>query len=374
MKKIVSLFLALVMCLALAPCAFAAETADKFTDVPADAWYKSELDYAVFNGYISGTSATTFSPEASVTRGQFVTLLGRLADCLNDLEWQANGIIRNRFTDVPADAYYALYVVWALGGRLVNGTSDTTFSPDASVTVEQMGTIVANYLNNKKLAVGYDDVTPAGVYKDAALISQYARDSMELMRKLDLLVVDGNGNVNPQKPVTRAECAVTIVRLAKFLGRGVVPIVTSKCATAEEAAKKVHDTLWASGVITDTMTQKEKAKVYYDWFIPACSYSISGRNIFNAYGALVEGKAACEGITKGYNLLLATEGIECSMITSDEANHAWTAATLDGVLYHIDATNGWPDIYGVSDSGYLDFCVSPEQAWEIINLMSGGAS
>ena len=72
-KKLLSLALALVMCLSLVSSALAAETvsaADKFTDVPNGAWYLDELEYAVHNGYISGTSASTFSPDAQVTRGQ----------------------------------------------------------------------------------------------------------------------------------------------------------------------------------------------------------------------------------------------------------------------------------------------------------------
>ncbi len=71
-KKMLSLALALVMCLSLMPSAFAAETvsaSDKFTDVPANAWYLDELNYAVYNGYINGTSDTTFSPDGNITRG-----------------------------------------------------------------------------------------------------------------------------------------------------------------------------------------------------------------------------------------------------------------------------------------------------------------
>ena len=66
MKKLISVFLTVVMALALVPGAFAAEAAsvDKFTDVPADAWYRDELAYALHNGYISGTSETTFAPDA----------------------------------------------------------------------------------------------------------------------------------------------------------------------------------------------------------------------------------------------------------------------------------------------------------------------
>jgi len=367
MKKLVSLLLTLMMVFAMVPSAFAVDTADKFTDVPSDAWYKSELDYAVFNGYISGTSDTTFSPDGNVTRGQFLTILGRLMGFgVSQEVFSVATNITNPFVDVSYDAYYAPYVIGAFNWGYVNGTSSTTFSPDASITVEQMGTILANYIN-KEIKVNTDLLVPADAYKDSALISQWARDSMEVMRQGDLLVVDTNGNVNPQKFVTRAECAVTIVRFAKHLSKGEVPVYIPKSATAEEAAARVHDALWAAGKINSTMTQKEKAAVYIEWLAFVCDYdySFTSRNQHNAYGALVDGLAVCDGYTKAYNLLLMTEGIECSI--AETADHAWTTAVLDGVLYHIDATNADQN-WGVD---YSVFCMTPEEAWEIMNAMQG---
>ncbi len=343
MKKVVSLILALVMCLALVPSAFAADTADKFTDVPSDAWYKSELDYAVFNGYISGTSNTTFSPDSNVTRGQFITIFGKsMGDRALAPDYiSADTIITNPFVDVSGDSYYGPYVIATYNKGIVKGTSSTTFSPDAPITVEQMGTILGNFITNW-LSIDETRLVPADVYKDAAAISQWAKDGMEVMRKCDLLVVDANGNVNPQKYATRAECAVAIVRLAKGIGRGITPVSFQKSDTAEVMAKKVHDALWAAGKIKSDMTQYQKAYFYYDWINNYCEYDSAGKNPnrHTAYGAFMDGLAVCDGGTYAYNLLLETEGIECSMEVSYSHEHAWTSASLDGVLYHIDAING----------------------------------
>lgn len=211
--------MAMVLMLALMPCASAAETADKFTDVPEDAWYKPELDYAVFNGYISGTSASTFSPDGDVTRGQFVTAFGRLPGPEN----AASFVIANRFTDVGNNAYYAPYVVWSAKLGVVQGTGSTTFSPDATITVEQMGTILANYISYvNEYGIELSDYVPSAEYKDASSISQWAMDNMEVARQYDLLTTGADGHVSPHKSVTRAECAVSIVRLAKALGYGVL--------------------------------------------------------------------------------------------------------------------------------------------------------
>ena len=356
MKKFVSLILSLVLVLSFVPTAFAAEytsASDKFTDVPADAWYLKELEYAVFNGYISGTSSSTFSPDSVVTRGQFVTIIGRMFNVRLPLLFSDS-----HFVDVADNAYYAEYVYGMAHYGYVNGTSSTTFSPDAPITVEQMGTILSNFINVKLGlgAVWVGEYTASAEYTDALSISQWAKDSMENIRQYGFLVTDADGNVNPQKSVTRAECTVSLVRLAKAAGKGLIPVVIPKSITAEEAATRVHDALWSAGKLTSMMTQKEKALVYIEWLAATCSYDydMTSPNRYNAYGALVGGKAVCAGYTKAYNLLLMTEGIECS--TAETPDHMWTVATLDGVLYHIDSTN-----YGHQYD--WDF-MTPEEAWK----------
>lgn len=354
-KRILSLALALMMCLSMMPSALAAEVgmpSDKFTDVPANAWYKSELDYAVLNGYINGTSDTTFSPNSTLTRGQFVTILGRMIDPV-EFSFVCSFCLEFKFTDVDWDAYYRPYVIWATAGDVANGTSDTTFSPNSSITVEQMGTMLANYIT-KRWSKDKPTQTFNVTYKDASSISSWAKDGMDFMRKLNLLVVDANGNVNPKKAVTRAECAVALTRFARQYGYGdFTKVVVAKSTTPEGVAKNVHDTLWASGMLVSSMTQTQKAKVYFDWLYANCEYDWDAYNYwfshngnpgpymdsFKATGALVKGKAVCEGITLGYNMLLATEGIQCSSATIP--SHMWSTAVLDGKTTHIDVTNKW---------------------------------
>lgn len=356
MKKFVSLILSLAVFLSLAPCAFAASGVGDFTDVPSGAWYAEDLAYALHNGYISGTSATTFSPEAPVTRGQFVTILGRMAGA-ERLSLTANYFIAQGYTfKAPDDSYkdvkfgspYWDYVEWAAKNGIMGGTNKDMFSPDAPITVEQMGTAIANLLNIDAIELG--KFKPSAAYADTSSISEWAVESMALMQKCGLLVVDSAGNVNPHKNVTRAECTVSVVRIARAYNLGTVPVVRQKSDTAEVAAKKIHEALWTAGVLNSNMTQKDKARVYFDWLKANCQYdfSFSKSRTHEAYGALVNGVAVCDGFTKGYNLLLETEGIECSYATTPD--HMWTVATLDNVVYHIDVTNGY-------------FCLTPEDMW-----------
>ena len=106
-----------------------------FNDVQAGSYYYDAVLWAVEKGITSGTSATTFSPDMTVTRGQTVTFLHR-----------ANGSPAisgdSPFTDVAADAYYAAAVQWAVAEGVTSGTSATTFAPDAACTRAQIVTFM----------------------------------------------------------------------------------------------------------------------------------------------------------------------------------------------------------------------------------------
>ena len=99
-----------------------------FVDVPADAYYYDAVDWAVSNGITNGTSDTTFSPNNACTRAQMVTFLWRSAGSP-----EPSGS-SNPFTDVAASAYYYDAVLWAVEQGITNGTTATTFSPNATVT------------------------------------------------------------------------------------------------------------------------------------------------------------------------------------------------------------------------------------------------
>lgn len=105
-----------------------------FTDVPADAYYADAVRWAVSKGITSGTSATTFAPDMTVTRAQTVTFLYRAAG--------TPAVSGGSFADVDANAYYADAVAWAVSEGITSGTSATTFSPDAACTRGQIVTFM----------------------------------------------------------------------------------------------------------------------------------------------------------------------------------------------------------------------------------------
>ena len=110
------------------------KTASSFADVPASAYYAKAVAWAVENGITNGMTETTFAPDATCTRGQSVTFLYRA------LKGTASG--STNFTDVASDAFYADAINWAVANNVTNGTSATTFSPNADYTRAEIVTFL----------------------------------------------------------------------------------------------------------------------------------------------------------------------------------------------------------------------------------------
>ena len=110
------------------------KTAVSFADVPAGSYYAKAVAWAIENGITNGMTATEFAPNATCTRGQSVTFLHRA------LKGTASGSVN--FTDVPANAFYADAVNWAVASDVTNGTSNTTFSPNADCTRAEIVTFL----------------------------------------------------------------------------------------------------------------------------------------------------------------------------------------------------------------------------------------
>ena len=101
-------------------------TSTPFTDVKTGAYYYDAVLWAYENKITLGTSETAFSPDATVTRGQFVTFLARSA------EGKDMGTAKTIFTDVAESAYYSGAVNWAVENGITNGRTATTFEPSGN--------------------------------------------------------------------------------------------------------------------------------------------------------------------------------------------------------------------------------------------------
>ena len=110
-----------------------------FDDVDLSDYYDKAVAWAVSEGITAGTAPNEFSPDLTVTRCQFVTML-----------WVSRGMPEAEgtmpFTDVPADAYYAKAVAWAYANDITAGKSATKFGPDDPCTRGQIVTFLYNAL------------------------------------------------------------------------------------------------------------------------------------------------------------------------------------------------------------------------------------
>lgn len=133
-----------------------------FTDMPADAYYAEAVKWAVTEGITSGTTATTFSPNSGCTRGQVVTFLWRAAG-----EPEPSSTV-NPFTDVSADAYNYKAILWAYENGITGGTTATTFAPNATCTRAQIVTFLYR-ANGQTVDSGnvFTDVPADAYYADA---------------------------------------------------------------------------------------------------------------------------------------------------------------------------------------------------------------
>ena len=182
--------------------------APAFTDIH-NHWAADNILFAASRGLLSGTSDTTFSPGTGMTRGMFVTALGRLAG-INPDSYQTG-----KFTDVKADAYYAPYVNWAAQNGIMEGVTATTFAPDTNINREQMAVIMANYA--KKLGYDLPKTLRAVTFADNAQISSWAKDAVKAMQQAGILAGKANNCFDPKGTATRAEVATVLRRFVKIV-------------------------------------------------------------------------------------------------------------------------------------------------------------
>jgi len=206
-KKIISAILTVALLCAIAIPAFAAPV-DSFNDVKASDWFYNAVKFATEEGMVNGTSTVTFSPYSTMTRAQFVTILGRM-DGIKDGDTQPS----SGYTDVADDQYFTAHINWAAA----NGISDVKgdkFRPYDNIIREEMAIIVGKYVEYKNVTLADDPSAPAA-YNDAASISAAARPYVEILRKCGLLLGNDLGNLNPQKNMNRAEGVTVFMRICE---------------------------------------------------------------------------------------------------------------------------------------------------------------
>ncbi|MEA5085241.1 MAG: S-layer homology domain-containing protein [Lachnospiraceae bacterium] len=173
-----------------------------FSDI-SDHWAKDYIKKAVETGLFSGISDTEFAPDQKMTRGMFVTVIGRI-EGVNPKAYRGN-----KFSDVKNDDYFSSYVLWAAEKGIVSGMQDGKFAPDTNVTREQMAFMLAKYAEIKGIEL--KDSNKAN-FSDGEKISDWSQSSINALAKAGIISGRANGSFAPQETASRADVAVMLVR------------------------------------------------------------------------------------------------------------------------------------------------------------------
>ncbi|MDD3231385.1 MAG: S-layer homology domain-containing protein, partial [Oscillospiraceae bacterium] len=176
-----------------------------FSDVSDSAWYADAVSYLAAREITSGTTETTFSADATLTRGQFITLLMRAYGIEPDESSADN------FTDA-GNTYYTGYLAAAKRMGISNGVGDNKFAPDQAITRQDMFTLLYNALKVlDKLPEG-DSGKVLSDFTDGGNVSSYAQEALTYLVKTGT-VGGNNGQLNPTDTTTRAQMVQVLYNL-----------------------------------------------------------------------------------------------------------------------------------------------------------------
>ncbi|NLT58905.1 MAG: S8 family serine peptidase [Clostridiales bacterium] len=175
-----------------------------FTDVPEDAWYRTELQYCYAQGLISGVGAQEFAPELPLSRAMVVTLLHRMGGAPTGGAFTA--------LDVPQEAWYHAAFSWGVQQGVVSGLGGGHYAPEDEVTREQAAVLLFN-----SLRADGRPASPSGelaAFADAGRVSDWALEALRWAVGNGILGGRPDGRLDPGGHMTRAEMAAVLYRFA----------------------------------------------------------------------------------------------------------------------------------------------------------------
>jgi hypothetical protein len=177
-----------------------------FTDVSNSAWYADYVTYLAARGIVGGKNGA-FSPDASITRAEFVTILSRMSG--DDL----SGYTSSSFADVFTDNWYFAAVQWAYKNGVASG-SKGKFNPNASITREQMAAMLYRYTEYEGMVSNTEGMS-VREFTDYDNISSWAQAPIQWAINNGIVSGNSDGTFAPMASATRAEAAKMIALLLK---------------------------------------------------------------------------------------------------------------------------------------------------------------
>jgi hypothetical protein len=175
-----------------------------FIDVPGN-WAEDAINALAFKGYVHGFPGNIFKPNSFVTRAEFVVILS------NAFATGASSGTTASFVDVPANAWYAKKLAWAIGRSLVVGISANRFGPSTEISREQVAVFVRRYAESFNIPLA--DMRVKTLFADDRQISPYAAASVYKLQTAGLISPKPGNLYDPKGKATRAEVADIVYRL-----------------------------------------------------------------------------------------------------------------------------------------------------------------
>ena len=179
----------------------------EYTDISGH-WGEKYINFVSDRTLFGGTSPTEFSPEETMTRGMFVTVLGRMHG-VDLAKYDGN----TGYADVPATEYYAPYIQWAKSLGIMPGISDTEFAPEQPILRETMASVIANYITAFEYKFRcYDDAIE---FTDLSGCDTATAQAIKNAQAAGIINGKGEGRFDPKGISTRAEVATVMQRVIK---------------------------------------------------------------------------------------------------------------------------------------------------------------
>ncbi|MFB0919844.1 MAG: S-layer homology domain-containing protein, partial [Oscillospiraceae bacterium] len=351
------------------------------------------------NGMFNGTSSTTFSPASNMTRGMFVTGLGRYGGApavsdgydlgtitKSDVNMRSNsstsntsvlyclqtgtvvsvistakdlsdpaytwyyvkyngtlGYIRsdlmtvteNGFSDVSDSAYYCSYVQWAFSSGIASATGDGVFSPERDITREEICSMLYNYAAFKNYQL--DPTVPSASFTDSASITAACATAVSAMQRVGVINGYTDGSFRPGGSATRAEVSALLMR---FIG-------------AISYKKVVESSTDANGSYIFGTEVPQKAAVSADYFSDACFIGHSLVNgIQNSFGLSSTDFYAVNGATAKYFL-----GLKDFKLSTTHVDASGSTVNDTGTLEQALSLKQYKKVYimlGINEIGSAD--------------------
>lgn len=378
MKKLVSFVLLFSILLFVCPVNSAAAVVTDFSDVHTTDWFYNYVSLVTQNGMFNGTSKSSFSPDNTMTRGMFVTVLGRYGGAPSVSDGCSLGIVKKSdvnmrsapssantsvvavlqsgtqlevirtapdlkdpaytwcyvkykgtlgyirsdlmeisesgFSDVSPTAYYNSYVQWAFSSGIASATGDSTFSPERDISREEICSMLYNYADFKNYQLK-PSLSPITFLDSYGISSGYA-SAVSIMQQIGVVNGYEDRSFKPKGSATRAEVSAMLMRFLSAI---------SFKPVAESSYDSTGNYIFGTEV-------PQKAAVSADYFSDACFIGHSLVNgMHNYFGLSNTDFYAVNGASAKY--LLAYDGFELNAThTDDSGNTVHDTGTLSAAL------------------------------------------